>query len=32
VDDSTLRALGWAPRRGLADILQDTLADMRRGA
>jgi UDP-glucose 4-epimerase len=30
VDDSTLRALGWAPRRGLADILNDTLADMRR--
>lgn len=32
VDDGALRALGWAPRRGLADILDDTLAEMRRGA
>jgi UDP-glucose 4-epimerase len=32
VDDAALRALGWAPRRGLADILDDTLAEMRRGA
>jgi nucleoside-diphosphate-sugar epimerase len=31
VDDSALRALGWAPRRSLADILNDTLAEMRRG-
>jgi UDP-glucose 4-epimerase len=31
VDDGTLRALGWAPRRGLADILHDTLLEMRRG-
>jgi UDP-glucose 4-epimerase len=30
VDDNALRALGWAPRRGLADILDDTLAEMRR--
>lgn len=32
VDDAALRALGWAPRRSLADILNDTLAEMRRGA
>ena len=32
VDDGALRALGWAPRRDLADILHDTLAEMRRGA
>jgi nucleoside-diphosphate-sugar epimerase len=32
VDDGALRALGWAPRRSLADILHDTLAEMRRGA
>jgi UDP-glucose 4-epimerase len=30
VDDRPLRALGWVPRRGLADILNDTLAEMRR--
>lgn len=30
VDDAALRALGWTPRRGLADILDDTLAEMRR--
>jgi UDP-glucose 4-epimerase len=32
VDDGALRALGWAPTRSLADILDDTLAEMRRGA
>lgn len=32
VDDSALRGLGWAPTRGLADILDDTLSEMRRGA
>jgi nucleoside-diphosphate-sugar epimerase len=32
VDDGALRAMGWAPRRSLADILHDTLAEMRRGA
>jgi UDP-glucose 4-epimerase len=31
VDDGALRRLGWAPRRGLAAILDDTLAEMRRG-
>lgn len=30
VDDRSLRALGWAPRRSLADILNDTLAEMER--
>jgi len=30
VDDGALRALGWAPQRGLADILNDTLAEMKR--
>jgi UDP-glucose 4-epimerase len=29
VDERRLRALGWAPTRGLAAILDDTLADMR---
>jgi UDP-glucose 4-epimerase len=28
VDDGRLRALGWAPRRSLADILADTLHEM----
>lgn len=32
VDDAALRALGWTPRRSLRDILDDTLAEMRRGA
>jgi UDP-glucose 4-epimerase len=32
VDDAALRALGWAPRRGMTEILNDTLAEMRRGA
>ncbi|WP_291295458.1 NAD(P)-dependent oxidoreductase [Elioraea sp.] len=32
VDDSALRGLGWAPARSLADILTDTLADMRKDA
>lgn len=32
VDDGALRSLGWTPRRGLADILDDTLAEMRRVA
>ncbi|MCU0983901.1 MAG: NAD(P)-dependent oxidoreductase [Acetobacteraceae bacterium] len=32
VNDAALRALGWTPRRGLAEILNDTLAEMRRGA
>jgi len=27
--DAALRALGWAPRRGLRDILDDTLAEIR---
>lgn len=31
VDDGALRALGWAPQRGLTDILHDTLVEMRRG-
>lgn len=30
VDDGALRAMGWAPRRGLADILHDTIAEMTR--
>ncbi|MCU0887567.1 MAG: NAD(P)-dependent oxidoreductase [Rubritepida sp.] len=30
VDDGALRRLGWAPRRGLAEILDDTIAEMRR--
>jgi nucleoside-diphosphate-sugar epimerase len=29
VGDAALRALGWAPRRGLRDILDDTLAEIR---
>ena len=32
VEDATLRALGWMPKRSLRDILDDTLAEMRRGA
>ena len=32
VEDATLRALGWRPQRSLRDILDDTLAEMRRGA
>jgi UDP-glucose 4-epimerase len=32
VDDGALRALGWAPARSLGDILDDTLAEMRRDA
>jgi UDP-glucose 4-epimerase len=32
VEDATLRALGWMPERSLRDILDDTLAEMRRGA
>jgi UDP-glucose 4-epimerase len=32
VDDGALRALGWMPQRSLRDILDDTLAEMRRGA
>jgi hypothetical protein len=32
VEDATLRALGWMPQRSLRDILDDTLAEMRRGA
>lgn len=31
VDDAALRALGWTARRSLRDILDDTLAEMRRG-
>jgi UDP-glucose 4-epimerase len=30
VDDGALRALGWAPARSLADILNDTLTEMRK--
>jgi UDP-glucose 4-epimerase len=32
VEDATLRALGWMPQRSLRHILDDTLAEMRRGA
>jgi nucleoside-diphosphate-sugar epimerase len=32
VDDGALRALGWAQRRSLDDILGDTLAEMRQPA
>jgi UDP-glucose 4-epimerase len=32
VDDTALRRMGWGPQRSLADILDDTLAEMRRDA